>query len=419
MLDSPFCALRECGSAGTSAVTRLARRPTERRLHVESLMRMAFYVIVFCILWAGFLGSVLMGRRNILFEYVALAVFILVAGQRFETGNDWLVYRDHYADLQAFGIFNVAADGLLVFEPLYVITTWFFGIFLRFQEFLLVVALFNGIVLYWFARVWRANFCGVAAIYYSWLYLAAQMATIRYSIAISFFMLAIIFLLRQRKWIAFSLAIVAAGYHTFSIALVPLLFLIDRRFDFRQMFFVLVVAGVGVYVLFSALISGWGGGVPFVEKLVFYLQEGAVDGLSFGLIGYIGINFAFLFWIKNHSNDDAEYRLIEWSVFYLIFFQIVLWVFPIFWNRVQVVVLTIQACVIARYAVDRRHVLLFSFGMVISLFVLLRSLLAPAFVSYLPYQSYWIDEVLLDSVGNDGEVRYFEALDQQQLSNEK
>ena len=114
-----------------------------------------------------------------------------------------------------------------------------------------------------------------------------------------------------------------------------------------------------------------------------------------------------------------ENRLIEWSVFYLIFFQIVLWVFPIFWSRVQVFVLTIQACVIARYVVSGRNFLLFSFGMIISLFVLFRSLSSPAFVSYIPYQSYWIDEIFFDSDSNDGEARYFEALEQQQLSNEK
>ena len=128
---------------------------------------MTFYIVVFFVLWGGGFASVLMGRRLILFDCVALAIFILIAGQRFETGNDWLVYRNHYADLQRFGIFDIATNGISEFEPFYVITAWIFGVFFDFQEFLLVVALFNGVVLYWFVRKWRANFSGVVAIYYS------------------------------------------------------------------------------------------------------------------------------------------------------------------------------------------------------------------------------------------------------------
>lgn len=380
---------------------------------------MTFYVIVFFVLWGGFLASVLAGRKLVFFDCLALVIFIVVAGQRFETGNDWLVYKDHYAGLQALWTYDGAAEGVAAFEPLYVLSVWVFGLFLNFQAFLLIVSIFNGVVLYRFARVFRANFSGVVAIYYAWLYLATQMATIRYSIAMSIFMLAVMHVFYGRKWLGSVFVIFAAGFHAFSIALAPVLLLIGRRLDFRQMGLFLAVVGAGVYFLFSALMNGWEIGVPFFDKLSFYLHEGAVQGLSLGLIGYIGMNLMFLVWARSALGDGLEARLVEWSVFYLVFFQIVLWALPIFWNRAQVLVLTIQACVISRHLVERRHVALFLVGMLISFFVFWKTLSAPAFVSYVPYQSYFIDDVLLGSAREDGEARYFEALEQQQLSDGK
>lgn len=380
---------------------------------------MTFYIIVFFILWGGFFSSVALGRKFILVDLLALAIFILVAGQRIETGNDWLVYRDHYADLQQFGLFSVSAQSIAVFEPFYVITSWIFGQFFSFQAFLLIVAFFNGIVLYWFTKIFKANFSGVVAIYYSWLYLSTQMATIRYSIAISFFMIAVIYFLKQKNWNAFLLTFVGVGFHAFTIVFLPLLFFSRKKFDFRQLIFILIAAGICVYALYFLLITGWGDGIPFVAKLGFYLQEGTVDSLSLGLLVYIGINLSFLFWIKHQKDNSLEIRIIEWSIFYLIFFQIVLWMIPIFWSRVQIFVLMIQACVLARHMVSGRNILLFSFWMSISLFVIFRSLSSPAFVSYIPYQSYLINELFFNSVRDDGEARYFEALDQQSISNEK
>ncbi|WP_186170145.1 EpsG family protein, partial [Burkholderia gladioli] len=163
----------------------------------------------------------------------ALAIFIVFAGQRFETGNDWLTYRDHYLALQLYGFSGGDSPQFPAFEPLYVLTVWLFSRVADFQTFLLVVAAVNGLVLYRFAKAWGASFCGLAAIYYSWVYLATQMATTRYSLAMSFVLLALMFIAQHRKWLGYLLIFVAAGFHFFSLAFLPVIFLLNRRLTLR------------------------------------------------------------------------------------------------------------------------------------------------------------------------------------------
>lgn len=376
-------------------------------------------MVVFFGLWGMFFSSIFLRRYSVIFDIICLAVFVVFAGQRFETGNDWFVYRNHYSDMQQIGLLGLSYGGILVFEPFYVFTAWFFGLFLDFQNFLLVVALFNGLVLYRFSRFLRGSFPGVVAIYYSWLYLATQMATIRYSLAISFLMLALIAYLDAKRWRAYLLAVVGCGFHLFSLVFLPLFFLIGKKFDFYRVLLLSVVVGFFWYVLFRALGDGWGEGLPFLEKVSFYLREGVVGRVSFGIVVYLLINVFFLIWVVFAFGDGPWTRLVKWCVFYLVFFQIFLWMLPVFWNRVQVLALTVQACVVSQYISSGRRVVLFCLASLMSLFVIFRSLSAPAFVSYVPYQSYWADYLLSDDFRGDGEERYFEALEEQQLMHGK
>ena len=380
---------------------------------------MTFYLVVFCALWGLFLVSAIKGHELVALEYVALAIFIVVAGQRFETGNDWLIYRDHFLALQEFGLGGGDSAQFPAFEPLYVLTVWAFGKFSNFQFFLLVVAAFNGFVLFRFAKIWGASFCGLAAIYYSWIYLATQMATTRYSIAISIILIALICVSRDRKGLAYLLILLATGYHFFSLAFVPIIFLLNKQLNLRLAILTLVGGFLCVHVTLAAASSGALNWLPFSEKIVFYLAEATLGQISLGSLGYIALNLAFFVWVMLGSSDDTKAKLVKWSVFYLIFFQVAAWMLPVLWNRIQIFAVIIQACVLSKYIVDRQN-LLFVFSVaLISLAMLMKSLSDPAFISYVPYQSYWLDKVIMNDARADGEERFYEAIDENRVRDAK
>lgn len=373
---------------------------------------MNFYLLVFCALWGLFLISSVRGQTIAYVEYAALAIFIVVAGQRFETGNDWLIYRDHYLALQQYGFSGGDNPQFPEFEPLYVLTAWLSGRIFSFQVFLFVVTAFNGLVLFRFAKFWKASFAGVAAIYYSWIYLATQMATIRYSLAMSFILLALICVLTGWKKLAYLLVLLATGFHFFSLAFLPILFLLSKKLNLRLAISTLIGGFLCVYVVLSATTSGALGWLPFSEKIVFYLSQATVGQISVGSLGYIGLNLVFFLWVALTPGDDEQSELVRWSVFYLIFFQVAAWMLPVLWNRAQIFVVIIQACVLSKYIVERQNLLFIFAGALISLATLVRSLSDPAFISYVPYQSYWVDKVLMDDARVDGEERFYEAIEE-------
>ncbi len=372
---------------------------------------MTFYVLIFAVLWVALLLSVAKGGVVISLEIISLVIFVLIAGQRFETGNDWLVYRDHYAAIQDFGLWWSGDEKFPVFEPLYVLLVYVAGQFLDFQMFLLLVAAFNGFVLFRFAKAWGVSFLGVAAIYYAWLYLATQMATTRYSIAISFVLLALLAFFEGRRWLTYIFLLVATGFHVFSIAYLPLFFFFRRELNFSWALVLLVVGYVVVSSVLFAAGSGYLSWVPFSEKIIFYADVATVGSASVGSVAYVVVNLVFFFWLMTGFDDGVRTRVAQWSVFYLLIFQIVLWMLPVFWGRVQVFAVTVQACVLSGYLIRRRSVLGVLAVGALSLAMLVKFVADPAFVSYVPYQSYWFDKLLIDAARDDGEDRFFEAID--------
>lgn len=378
---------------------------------------MTLYVTIFAVLWVALLVSTAKGRVWQPLEFGALAIFVLLAGQRFETGNDWVVYRDHFLAIQQFGFEAGSSDQFPAFEPLYARLVWIAGSLVDFQEFLLLVALFNGIVLFRFARAWGVSFLGIFAIYYAWLYLATQMATTRYSLAISFILLAVIAVLKGRRLTAYALLGVASGLHVFSLAMFPLFAFFQRRLNVRGAVALLALGSVGIYAVVMAVKADLLSWMPFSEKIILYLNVATIERLSPGSAAYIVLNLVFFFWfIRGHGDDDRS-RIVTWSVFYLLFFQIALWVLPVFWNRIQIFVLIIQASVFSEYFVERQRVIAMLGVGALSLAMLVKTLADPAFISYLPYQSYWVEQLSTGAAQSDGEERFYRAIEASQQRN--
>jgi len=372
---------------------------------------MTFYLLIFTLLWFGMFLTVARGEILVPLEFVAFAIFVVVAGQRFETGNDWLTYRDHFIALQNFGFAGEDNPQFPAFEPLYVLLVWAMGYLCDFQTFLLLVALFNAAVLYRFARTWGASFLGVFAIYYAWLYLATQMATIRHSLAISLVLLALIAMIDRKRLKVLLLLIVASGFHLFSLVFLVLFAFFKRDLNLR---WALALLAGGVIAIYAVLYASWAGylsWLPFSEKITFYTDVAIVKHPSAGSLAYIVLNLIFFIWLMRSPGDGIRVRIAKWSVFYLLFFQVALWILPVFWNRVQIFTLIIQACVLSEYFVRQQRLLSLLGVCMISLAMMVKFLADPAYISYIPYQSYWVDLLLPGTSRGDGEARFYEAID--------
>ena len=375
---------------------------------------MTSYFAVALILWFLFFFSIAMRADSRILDFIALCFFVFFAGLRFKTGNDWLVYQQGYEAVSGVDILEqIRASS---FEPLYFLATVVGEQLFSFQWFLLLVAVFNGAVVFLFCRFFGAGFAGVGAICFSWIYLATHMAALRYSLSISFVLLAVMLWCKQDLFKAFVVAGIAIGFHAFSIVFLPFLVLMRVRLNAGRAAAILgasLAFGGGFEAIFASGLMSW---IPFSEKILYYIETSTYDRISAGAVFYIIINLVFLGVLFRDRDDTQILDIAKWSTLILLAFQVGMWFLPIFWNRFQVFALIVQAVYVSIVAV--RGGLLFESLMVmcLSLAVLAKFLLDPAFVSYVPYQNVLSVEVFGGS-DEDGEERFYKALDIHQERN--
>ena len=340
-------------------------------------------------------------------DFCALMLFVLFSGLRFETGNDWLIYKQDYESIEVSDFFAFVQASS--FEPLYLAVTFIFSQVVSFQTFLFLVSVFNGFILYRFCRFFGAGFSGVGAVCFCWTYLATNMATIRFSLSISLVLLAVLCWLEKDKFKSIFYTCLSVGFHSFSLAFMPLLLL--SRVELKaSMVFLILSGGVVFGLSFSYLLdSGLFSYIPFSEKLLFYSEKSARSGISIGSLFYVALNGFFMICLFRDRFESVLLNLAKWSTLILLALQVGMWFLPVFWNRYQVLTVLIQAVYISFNFVRRGFMLETLVLMLISLLVLAKFLLDPAFVSYVPYQNV-ISEVLGTDRG-DGERRFYEALD--------
>lgn len=369
------------------------------------------YFSVGLMLWVLFFMSISLGRDSRdsrILDICALLLFVLFSGLRFETGNDWLIYKQDYESIELSDFFAFVQSSS--FEPLYLAVTFIFSQVVSFQVFLFLVSLFNGVILYRFCRYFGAGFAGVGAICFCWTYLATNMATIRFSLSISLVLLAVLFWLEKDKFKSIFCICLSVGFHSFSLAFMPLLLLSGIQLRARIAILILsagVVFGLSFqYFLDSGLFSY----IPFSEKLLFYAEKSVQSEMSIGSLFYVMLNVFFMVCLFRDRFESVLLNLARWTTLILLAFQVGMWFLPVFWSRYQVITVLIQAIYISYKFVRRGFVLESLIIMLISLSVLAKFLLDPAFVSYVPYQN-----VIFEALGNDsngdGEQRFYEALD--------
>lgn len=368
------------------------------------------YFSVSLTLWILFIMSISLGqdsRDSRALDFCALLLFVLFSGLRFETGNDWLIYKQDYESIEFSDFFAFAHDSSL--EPLYLAITFICSQIVSFQVFLFLVSVFNGFILYRFCRFFDAGFSGVGAICFCWTYLATNMATIRFSLSISMVLLAVLFWIEKDKFKSILYTCLSVGFHTFSLAFMPLLLLSGVKLKARMAFLILL-AGVVFGLSFQYLLDfGLFSYIPFSEKLLFYSEKSAQSDISIGSLVYVALNVFFMICLFRDRVESLLLNLANWSTLILLAFQVGMWFLPVFWNRYQVITILIQAVYISFNFVRRGFILETLVLMLISISVLAKFLLDPAFVSYVPYQNVISEALGTDS--GDGERRFYKALD--------
>lgn len=339
-------------------------------------------------------------------DYLALLLFIFFAGLRFETGNDWLIYKQDYEIIEFSNFFAYVQES--TFEPGYLAITFICSQIMSFQLFLLLVSVINGVILHRFCRFFGAGFSGVAAICFCWTYLATNMATLRFSLSTSMVLLAVLFWLERHRMKSIVFSCLSVGFHTFSLAFVPLLILSEVKLKARMAILTLS-AGFVFGLSFNFLLgSGLFSYIPFSEKLLIY-AESAQANISIGSLFYVMLNGFFLLCLFRDRAESVLLNLVRWSTLILLALQVGMWFLPVFWNRYQVITVVIQAVYVSCKFVRRGFMLETFLLMFISLAVFAKNFLDPAFIAYVPYQN-----VIIQSLGadrGDGERRFYEALD--------
>lgn len=360
---------------------------------------MWFYVVVMLSLWV--IATLLFKVRDDLgiSSILVVAVFLLIAGLRFETGYDWMVYESALEGapslLDFFSASRTSEAELM--EPLFLLTLSLIReIGGDIQVLFVLVAVFNSLALVRFLKFCGANMAVCLAIYFSWLYLPLQMGVIRQSIAVSFLMLSLVEHERGRNALRNIYFLVGFFFHFSTLLFLPIFLRIKLASIIRfRYFFVLIalaipVIGVNVFQWIGRI-----AGIINFEFVSIKMQQYSDIGptpFSPAAFAYLTINcLLFLVLARRQAFLTKIESSLLLSIGLMIFFQALFWQFPLLWNRVQYLAVVGQSVMLCRrWALVRGERAWLEFGCVsiFSIIVFLKTIVNPFASPYIPYQSY-------------------------------
>lgn len=356
---------------------------------------------------------------------IACIFTILFAGLRYETGFDWVEYENYFELTLPFFSNSVQyISPNLVVEPGF---TYFVALVrtldFSFQAFLLLISLINMAVIYFASKRYTQYVAFVFLVYFGFSYLSGQMAAIRQTLSYSFILISLIEKDRKKIGSSIFFSAIAVSVHTFSVVLVPFIFL---RIKILPTFWVAVLAVLGVITAYSGFYV-----IPFIAdnlvpilgieflntKLSMYSNYEGYE-LSIASLSFIPLHImAYYLLITNkyqkYNIDNNFHNFAVCCTLLSIFSHSYLGVFPAFWNRLSYMTFLIQAIALtAIYRTQMRKTIV-SIGLtggawVAGAAIITYTLDTPTSLPYLPYQN----AVVVWATGNlgDGRARYAYAL---------
>lgn len=379
---------------------------------------MTFYLTIalmfFCIDFANNFNALATKR---FLNYFSLAIFVLVAGTRFETGYDWQAYTSIYnssPSLKDILLLNSEELSLVDMEPLFL----FVNVLLKtvcnnVAILFFAVALFNGITIHKLCSVLKVNSSFVFAVYFCVAYLTGQMTLLRQSIASSFVLIALVSMIHERPSKSYFFGLVSLGFQVSTLVFSPIFFFKKYKPNVILITFCLFTFILGVIliddiviILLTLLLKLTSGNIAI--KLAEYIDVGQFNS-SFGSWVYLVINLIVLrltYTMGIKQKWQNEFLVYFYSTLLMIFALTLLSHQPIFWNRIQLVVVPLQAILLFKFSLTLgfRQRLFFLIAIyLVSFMILIYSLLKENMSPFIPYQS--IIEHIYSNERGDGAYR--------------
>ena len=256
-----------------------------------------FYLICFGIFIALAILNIQMHDKlsSQILSGIAALLLIAIAGLRYETGGDWDIYAQLFADFPSFSRLIGHPVELLdqqTEEGFVLLCAFIKSLGGTIQHLFLVVACIN-ITLISVALQRYTKYPVVALLcYYGILYFNLEMIYIRQATAIALCFFALQYLRSHELWKYLLVIILACTFHRVAALMIPLYFVLDRKLP---EWLYLAVIGVGAILMLAGVewiqtifltVSGWLG-ENYAEKAEMYTKETmfAVNrGLSLGFV---------------------------------------------------------------------------------------------------------------------------------------
>ena len=293
-------------------------------------------------------------RRQGIIAAIILAGF---AGLRYETGFDWLEYEFLYTYAAPLGVINTYLGvGSINVEPGYVLAMGASKTLgLGFQTFIFAIAIFNFYFLYKTCSRYTKYVALVLVWYYGFLFISAQMSTIRQGLSISFILWGLLLRDRGRPVLTVLVGLTSIAFHSFSIVFVPFLVVSQRPPGWIAVALaclpgiLLELLGVSVFELVVRLAMPIFGGGLVGDKLSLYGQSSAAE-LSPLVLVLVGWHLFFLRCNQIDLRPESESYLFRvftsWMAILNIGAHAYVADFPVIWNRVMLMSFFTEAIVL-------------------------------------------------------------------------
>lgn len=363
---------------------------------------MLFYLTIAIIFFIfDFMNHYSTGVSKKLLNYFSLFMFVFIAGTRFETGYDWQAYTSIYENTPSlfevlFFDKSVVLSGEM--ELLFIFSNTVLKSFGNNVALLFfMAAFFNGVVLYKASLKLKVNPTFIFSIYFCIAYLTGQMTLLRQSIASSLTLMAIIVLIDTKKSKAILFGILGAGFQISILIFSPIILLIKYKPNILLLTSFLCVCIVAVLfiddavlTIMSSLLVLTSGNIAI--KLLEYIEIGqfvrSTGSWLYLIINLFILQTAYIMGIK--KNWTIEFRIYFYSTLLMIFGLTILAGQPIFWNRIQLVVVPLQGMLLFKLlqtlcAYKKIFLLIAIYTVCIAIFVY--SLNKDNMSPFMPYQS--------------------------------
>lgn len=355
---------------------------------------MSFYILAGISFWGLALWSLHKRADSRYSDLAALAAFIMIAGLRYQTGYDWLVYENYFHAVEDSNYCYFGPPMEPLFWGLNVLVSLLGG---DIQTLFFVVASFNGMILYIFCRRFAAPFACVAAICFCWIYLPLHMAALRQSIAVSLFLLAILTAHSRQFTKAAASAVAAVSFQVTAVLYSPILWQRPWLWVWKRMVYVVALCFLCAFVIKSpaqAILTMIAqADITYLSgKVDDYLLQVACYSWRKSEIAYFIFNGALLLLLRKETIKDPVNCLLLSPLLFTFAAQTVFHDFPVLWSRLQMLAIPCGAVFFARLISNRmlptayRNMLLIA-CICFSALVLGYRLDRPLMQPYFPYQN--------------------------------